>query len=68
MEVSCGAGMDFPIEMKYEKQSKEIQSKVSPNLMVSVSHPPALSKFPETLWRKKHPEAHPKVNSDALEG
>ena len=67
MEVSCGAGMDFPIEMKYEKQSKEIQSKVSPNLMVPVSHSPALRRFPDTLWRKKQPKAHPKVNSDAWE-
>ena len=49
MEVSCGAGMDFPIEKKYEKQSKEIQSKVSPNLMVPVSQSPALKRFPDTL-------------------
>ena len=49
MEVSCGAGMEIPIEMKYEKQSKQIQSNVSPNLMVSVSHPPALRRFPDTL-------------------
>ena len=68
MEVSCGAGMEIPIEMKYEKQSKQILSNFSPNLMVSVSHPPALRRFPDTLWRKKHQEAHPKVNSDAWEG
>ena len=68
MEVSCGAGMDFPIEMKYEKQSKEIQSKVSPNLMVSVSHPPALRRFPETLWRKKSPRSPPKSEFRCMGG
>ena len=55
MEVSCGAGMEIPIEMKYEKQSKQILSNFSPNLMVTVSHPPALRRFPDTLWRKKTP-------------
>ena len=54
-EVSCGAGIEIPIEMKYEKQSKQIQSNVSPNLRHSVSHPPALRRFPDTLWRKKTP-------------
>ena len=52
-EVSCGAGIEIPIEMKYEKQSKQIQSNVSPNLRHTVRHPPALRRFPETLWRKK---------------
>ena len=54
-EVSCGAGIEIPIEMKYEKQSKQIQSNVSPNLRLTVRHPPALRRFPDTLWRKKTP-------------
>ena len=54
-QVSCGAGIEIPIEMKYEKQSKQIQSNVSPNLRLTVRHPPALRSFPETLWRKKTP-------------
>ena len=54
-EVTCGAGIEIPIEMKYEKQSKQIQSNVSPNLRLTVRHPPALRRFPDTLWRKKTP-------------
>ena len=65
--VSCGAGIEIPIKMKYEKQSGKIQLMVSPNLRHTVRHPPALKWFPDTLWRKKHQEARPKVNSDAWE-
>ena len=54
-EVSCVAGIEIPIKMKYEKQSKQIQSNVSPNLRLTVRHPPALRRFPDTLWRKKTP-------------
>ena len=67
METSSGAELQIPIKMKYEKQSGEIQLMVSPNLMVPVSDSPALKWFPDTLWRKKHQEARPKVNSDAWE-
>ena len=67
-EVSCGAGIEIPIEMKYEKQSKQIQSNVSPNLRLTVRHPPALRRFPETLWRKKSPRSPPKSEFRCMGG
>ena len=33
-EVSCGAGIEIPIEMKYEKQSKQILSNFSPKELI----------------------------------
>ena len=67
-EVSCGAGIEIPIEMKYEKQSKQIQSNVSPNLRLTVRHPPALRRFPDTLWRKKTPRSPSKSEFRCMGG
>ena len=52
---------------KYEIKPKQIQFNVSPNLMVWVSHPLHVVDVFRHFVKKKHPETHPKVNSDAWE-
>ena len=46
---ASGSEIENPIEMKYEKQSKQIQFSSSPNLIVRKKHSPAFSEFSGTL-------------------
>ena len=55
MELSVGAGIEIPIEMKYGNQSKQIRFNISPNLMVWVSHPPAFLDVSRHFVKKKTP-------------
>ena len=55
MELSVGAGIEIPIEMKFGNQSKQIRFNISPNLMVWVSHPPAFLDVSRHFVKKKSP-------------
>ena len=46
---ASGSEFENPIEMKYEKQSKQIQFSSSPNLIVKKKHSQAFSEFSGTL-------------------
>ena len=46
---ASGSEIENPIEMKYEKQSKQIQFSSSPNLIVKKKHSQAFSEFSGTL-------------------
>ena len=48
---ASGSEIENPIEMKYEKQSKQIQFSSSPNLIVKKKHSQAFSEFSGTLWQ-----------------
>ena len=55
MVFSVGAGIEIPIEKKYENQSKQIRFNISPNLMVSVCQPPAFLDVSRHFVKKKTP-------------
>ena len=55
MVFSIGAGIEIPIEKKYENQSKQIRFNISPNLMVSVCQPPAFLDVSRHFVKKKTP-------------
>ena len=55
MVFSVGAGIEIPIEKKYENQSKQIRFNSSPNLMVSVCQPPAFLDVSRNFVKKKTP-------------
>ena len=46
---ASGSEIENPIEMKYEKQPKQIQFSSSPNLIVKKKHSQAFSEFSGTL-------------------
>ena len=48
---ASGSEIENPIEMKYEKQPKQIQFSSSPNLIVKKKHSQAFSEFSGTLWQ-----------------
>ena len=55
MVFSIGAGIEIPIEKKYENLSKQIRFNISPNLMVSVCQPPAFLDVSRHFVKKKTP-------------
>ena len=55
MVFSVGAGIEIPIEKKYENLSKQIRFNISPNLMVSVCQPPAFLDVSRHFVKKKTP-------------
>ena len=67
MVLSVGAEIEIKVKRNM-KSSRNKSDSTFPQIWWSESATLyALWTFSDTLWRKKHPETHPKVNSDAWE-
>ena len=67
MVLSVGAEIEIKVKRNV-KSSRNKSDSTFPQIWWSESATLyALWTFSDTLWRKKHPETHPKVNSDAWE-